>query len=387
MEENNFLKIEFDSSSLTAANISEEQFESGIQEKVQLILQKEFPETRLKQYIKKETTGINFACPICHDSAFDPRKKRGHIAFRGRHAGLYTCFNSCGSMSLKKFFKHFGTELSLTDINYISNNYTNPEAKSQELSNNITSNIINKEEAYKWAIDRNYIRDVLGLQDIGRLTTPEAYNYLINRCQYQNHERFLYSDKYNQILILNLVDDRVIGMQIRNLAPKQGQAKYLTMTIEKMRQTMLGDKTPVLETILKLSLIFNIFNVDFAHTSFKPIFVCEGPFDAFLLPNCIALAGAGKNFAMQFPFWYIFDKDDTGNEHAMDKMKQGYNVFLWKKFMTEFKIPEINPYISSGNKKKWDITDIKKYFRDMKLKPRIMWSNYFSNNLLDALNV
>ena len=107
MEENNFLKIEFDSSSLTAANISEEQFESGIQEKVQLILQKEFPETRLKQYIKKETTGINFACPICHDSAFDPRKKRGHIAFRGRHAGLYTCFNSCGSMSLKKFFKHF----------------------------------------------------------------------------------------------------------------------------------------------------------------------------------------------------------------------------------------------------------------------------------------
>ena len=56
MEENNFLKIEFDSSSLTAANISEEQFESGIQEKVQLILQKEFPETRLKQYIKKERT-------------------------------------------------------------------------------------------------------------------------------------------------------------------------------------------------------------------------------------------------------------------------------------------------------------------------------------------
>ena len=146
MEENNFLKIDFDSSSLTAANISEEQFEAGIQEKVQLILQKEFPETRQKQYIKKETTGINFACPICHDSAFDPRKKRGHIAFRGRHAGLYTCFNSCGSMSLKTFFKNFGTDLSLTDINYISNNYTNPEANSQELSNNITSNIINKEE-------------------------------------------------------------------------------------------------------------------------------------------------------------------------------------------------------------------------------------------------
>ena len=55
--------------------------------------------------------------------------------------------------------------------------------------------------------------------------------------------------------------------------------------------------------------------------------------------------------------------------------------------MTENKIPEMNPYITKKKKKKWDITDIKKYFRDMKLKPRIMWSNYFSNNLLDALNV
>jgi hypothetical protein len=281
-------------------------------------------------------------------------------------------------MSLKKFFKHFGTDLSLTDINYISTNYTNPEANSQELANNITSNIINKEEAYKWAVDRSYIRDVLGLKDIGRESTPIAWNYLINRCQYSNHERFLYSDKYNQILILNLIEDRVLGMQIRNLDPKPGQQKYLTMSIEKMRQAMLGDSTPVPETISRLSCVFNIFNVDFARTSFKPIFVSEGPFDSFLLPNCIALAGAGKNFAMQFPFWYVFDKDKTGEEHALEKMKQGYNVFLWKKFMTDFGIPEINPYISSGNKRKWDITDIKKFFRDKKEKPQIYWNQYFS---------
>lgn len=145
-------------------------------------------------------------------------------------------------MSLKKFFKHFGTDLPLTDINYISNNYRNPEANSQELSNNITSNIINKDDNYKLSIDRNYIRDVLGLKDIGRETTSVASNYRINRCQYQNHERFLYSDKYNKILILNLVDDRVLGFQIRHLTPRQGKSKYLTMTIEKMRQTMLGDK-------------------------------------------------------------------------------------------------------------------------------------------------
>lgn len=383
MEEN----FSIDTSSLTAANITQEQFEDGIIEKVQTILNKEFSEIRQKQIIKRESTGIKFACPICHDSAYDPKKKRGHIAFRGKHAGLYTCFNSCGSMPLKKFFKFFGTNLSLTDINYISTNYSGVENNNQELSNNITSNIINREEAYKWAVDRNYIRDILGLLEIGKETTPIAWNYLINRCQYSNHNRFLYSDKYNQILILNLVDDRVLGMQIRNLTTKPGQAKYLTMTIEKMRAAMLKDHTPVPETISKLSCVFNIFNVDFSHTSFKPIFVTEGPFDAFLLPNAIALSGAGKNFAMQFPFWYVFDSDDTGNEHAIEKIKQGYNVFLWKKFLNDYQIPEINPYISSGNKRKWDITDLKKYFRDLKMNPRIAWNNYFSNNMLDALEI
>lgn len=385
MEENK-LTLELDTSSLTAANITEEQFEEGIYDKVQNILIKEFPETKQKQVIKRETTGIKFACPICHDSAYDPKKKRGHIAFRGKHAGLYTCFNSCGSMPLKKFFKYFGTDLSLTDINYISNNFNN-ENNSPDLSNNITTNIINKDEAYNLAVDRNYIKDILGLQDIGRETTPLAWNYLINRCQYSNHNRFLYSDKYNQILILNLVDDRVLGMQIRNLVPKAGQAKYLTMTLDKMRSAMLRDNTPIPETIAKLSTVFNIFNVDFSRTSFKPIFVTEGPFDAFLLPNCIALSGANKNFSMQFPFWYVFDRDETGNEHAIEKMKQGYNVFLWSKFMSDFKIPDINPYITSGNKRKWDITDVKKYFRDLKINQKIPWGRYFSNNILDALNI
>ena len=123
--DNNLFTMELNTSSLTAANITDEQFEAGICEKVQDILLKEFPTTKQKQSIRTESTGIKFACPICHDSAYDPNKKRGHIAFRGRHAGLFTCFNSCGSMPLKKFFKYFGTDLSLTDINYIGAHYIN----------------------------------------------------------------------------------------------------------------------------------------------------------------------------------------------------------------------------------------------------------------------
>ena len=52
--DNNIFTMDLDTSSLTAANISDEQFEAGICEKVQDILLKEFPTTRQKQNIKTE---------------------------------------------------------------------------------------------------------------------------------------------------------------------------------------------------------------------------------------------------------------------------------------------------------------------------------------------
>ena len=44
-----------------------------------------------------------------------------------------------------------------------------------------------------------------------------------------------------------------------------------------------------------------------------------------------------RNEAIKIAKYYIedilgndLDSDDTGNEHAIEKLKQGYNVFLWK---------------------------------------------------------
>lgn len=379
--------MQLNTSSLTATDLTPEEFQFGVESKVQDILNKEFADCREKRYIKRTPSGLQFACPLCHDSATDPRKKRGNIALKGKNAGLFTCFNGCGSMRIQRFFQKFDKQLNLSDINYISNNFSSVDSSNSAEINNLTSNVVNKDEAYKWAVDRNYIRDVLSLKDIGRESTPVAWNYLINRCQYTNHERYLYSEKYNQLLILNLVNDRVLGIQLRNIDPSHKGPKYLTMNIEKMRLSMLGDNTPVPESVSKLSCVFNIFNVDFSHTYTKPVLVTEGPFDAFLLPNCIALSGASKNFNMQFPFWYVFDNDPTGRTHAIEKIKQGYKVFLWKKFNEEYGIPEINPYISSGNKRKWDITDIKKYLRDTRSVKKLWWSPYFSNSTLDALDI
>lgn len=385
MENLNNISLSLDSSNLTR-EISADEFKNDLYERLQSILDHEFLDNFAKRKIKLTSNGLNFACPFCHDSVANDSKKRAHLITSGKWAGRFKCFNCGESMTFQSFFRKFDKDLDLQDINYINTNYKQDFSSVSQTANDLTSQIINKSEVKKWGIDRSFIRDSLGLQDVSKELTPVAYNYLINRCQYSMLNRYLYSQKYNQLIILNLVDDKVIGMQIRNLNKTNGP-KYLTTTLEKLRLTLLGDKTEIPESISSLSCIFNIFNVDFSHTLTKPILVTEGPFDAFLLPNCIALSGAAKNFAMQFPFWYIFDSDETGNKHAIEKLKNGYKVFMWKKFKQDYNIPEINPYITNGNKRKWDVTDIMKYLRDIKNTKRLFWSPYFTNSMLDALNI
>ena len=130
-----------------------------------------------------------------------------------------------------------------------------------------------------------------------------------------------------------------------------------------------------------LSTVFNIFNIDI----YRPVLVTEGPFDAFLLPNCIATSGASKSIGIDLPFWFVYDSDKTGNEHAMKMLQEGYNVFMWEKLKKDLGLPDKNPY--SSNKLKWDINDVIKWCRDNNYKQTIYWSKYFSNDMLDGLDI
>lgn len=384
----NIFNFEVNTSSLTQTNITSEEFSTSLMDRLQDILKKEFSDISYKQNIIKDSVGLKFACPFCHDSADDMRKKRGHLILTGKWAGRFKCFNCGKTMKIQDFFHAFDKDLSLQDMKYIKDNVSveNYSVNASTAQNELSAQIINKKEAYSYAIPREFIRCALGLQEITRAETPIAYSYLIDRCQYAHQERFLWSEKYKQILILNMIDDRVLGIQLRNISNTKGP-KYLTLTIEKMRATMLNDKSPVPESVSKLSCVFNIFNVDFTNPTFKPVLVTEGPFDAFLLPNCIAIAGAAKNFDMTYPFWYVFDNDDTGKEHALKSLNQGYRVFMWKKFMQEYGIPTKNPYGKPGANMKWDVTDVKKYIRDNNIEKKLYWSPYFTTSKLDGFYI
>ena len=107
--------------------------------------------------------------------------------------------------------------------------------------------------------------------------------------------------------------------------------------------------------------------------------VTEGPLDSFLLPNAISTCGASNKIELDFPFYYLFDSDQTGKKHSIDNIKKGNNVFLWSKFIRDYGIP---------NRKKWDINDVYLWFISKGLDfKKIIWPNYFSNDYLDILEI
>lgn len=153
------------------------------------------------------------------------------------------------------------------------------------------------------------------------------------------------------------------------------------MSLSKIHHKILKDNIEIPVNVEALSTVFNIFNIDI----YRPVLVTEGPFDAFLLPNCIATSGASKSIGIDLPFWFVYDSDKTGNEHAMKMLQEGYNVFMWEKLKKDLGLPDKNPY--SSNKLKWDINDVIKWCRDNNYKQTIYWSKYFSNDMLDGLDI
>lgn len=372
----------FDTSQLQVKNLTETDFLLESTNKLEDILQHEFKGLPIKQKVRKTTSGLNFACPFCGDSSTDVKKKRAHFLLKGKWAGYFKCFNCGKFMKIPQFFKAFNTSMSLSALSYITTHCTSSQiGYSGGTSSEIASDVLNKNMIIPYAIHKDKLKQYLGLVDIDKnnsLSCP-GYAYLINRCQY-NFNNFLYDPKGQYIVILNIIDnDKVFGMQIRDITGKR-KAKYLTMSLSKIHKNILKDDIEISENIDSLSTVFNIFNINV----YNPILVTEGPFDAFLLPNCIATSGANKNIGLEFPFWYVYDSDKTGNEQAMKMLSAGYNVFMWEKLKKDLNLPVKNPY---NKKTKWDINDVIMWCRDTNYTQKIYWSKYFSNSPLDGLDI
>ena len=353
----------FDSSS--HLTMTKEEFISEITPKIQEILKKVFPGNSSKQKIRVHKDRISFAAPCCGDSAHDNYKKRGNIILEGKFKNLYKCFNCGTCMSVQNFLKKYDQNISLGMADYISDK---ARGFAKESSSNV-SYLYDDETIDEYAIDREYFRQILNLTECNEYCYGKTY--LINRRQY-NFSKFMYSKQANKLFVLNLTKSgKIFGIQVRRFG--DSNAKYKTYSLQKIHEIILKDNVTIPDDINELSMIFNILLVDYSNY----VTVTEGPMDSFLIKNSIALCGAGKKVEFPFMTRYLFDDDKPGREHAIEKIKEGYRVFMWENFKKDLGI-------KSG--KKLDMNDVIMWCYDNnKVCPKI--DDYFSENELDLIMI
>jgi hypothetical protein len=331
-----------------------------------------------KAYIKPFKDRINFACPYCGDSHAGSHKKRGNIYWKNLK---FHCYNGgCPKphTNITEFFKDHGKSFKNRDelsyvLDYIQANQVVIPSKDY-----LQIGIF--EELKRGSIPLDEIKEKLGL--IHPKENPRMEAYLKARFMHYRMEYFLYDPRKDQLYIFNLTPDKksAIGWQYRNFGKRTDEAKYVSYNMEKMhlavREKMLEGNPETVIRLNTLSLFFNILLTDFS----QMVTVFEGPMDAFLCKNSIALSGIDKPIAMfdDLPHVrYLFDNDRAGRTKMEELLKRKKSVFMWNKVVRDFKVRE----------KVKDFQDLISYCWKFKNDAFKNYDKYFTNSPLDIRSV
>ena len=328
-----------------------------------------------KAEIKHFRDRINFACPYCGDSN-DAHKKRGNIYWKNL---MFHCYN--GGCSKKhsnviEFLKDNGESIAQKDdlmffLDFIrANQVIIPTKDYMEIG--IFENL------------KEYSIPIAEIKEKLKLVDPDSNfkidRYLKGRFMHNKMHNFLYDPKEEQLYIFNLSPNmkETYGWQIRNFKPKR--EKYVSYTIEKINLLIRNKKIEVPDEELirmnTLSIYFNIALIDFS----KPVTIFEGPMDAILCSNSIALSGVDKPTEMFDDIStvrYLFDNDLSGKRKMEEKLKRRKTVFMWNQLAKDFKIQS----------KVKDFNDLIKYCWENKNDAIRHFDKYFTNNPLDLRSI
>lgn len=343
-----------------------------------------------KKNLKIYPERINCACPICGDSTKDQYKKRGNLYFKNL---MYICFNdsSC-NCSLPTFLKKVGVNIDLDKkmeiYDYIDNNvvYRN------------TSNYNVIESLDKLPLLDDVINFFNGniehkITNIERIVKgSDVYNYLVKERKFKWIPDNLYQGIYNYtdkwkdpiVVSFNKTDDKIIGMQIRNLKSGDDGFNKRFYKIYDFSQiyNIMNPEEPLDEgesiSYNKLSHFYNIFNISFD----KEITIFEGFFDSIFFPNSIGAIGKNTDFSFllndtDIDVQFFFDNDKAGFSKSLEYIKKGYKVFLWNKLFSDIlkhkrdkreaikylkNIKDLNQLAIMCKKSPYEFFNLQKYF-------------------------
>lgn len=305
---------------------------------VQGILNKEFTSSS-RRHINIYPDRINFCCVKCGDGKSET-KKRGNIRFSDLRFACFNCGHKC---SFDRLCKDYSIALDpskkMEMIEYLNSIITYKDVESDIIDTQFDKLIDIKDLEIAFNSDDINITDFKPVQK-----DSHVYNYLIGRGIYDNLHTNIYQAKYwmgseryeHVLMILNKRGNKVLGAQIRNL--KSGKKRlfkiYNFETLYKWvtKQEEITDiDINQLITYNKLSYYFNILNIDFC----SKITLFEGYLDSLFFPNSIGMVGTNTDLRFiesnNLELQYFFDNDIAGYKKSEEKIKGGFNVFLWKK--------------------------------------------------------
>jgi hypothetical protein len=363
-----------------------------IQDLLQKILNKEFSSI-YRRKIVSYSDRLNVCCPYCGDGKSE-HKKRGNLYLNRL---IFICFNCDKKTTLDKLCKDFNEQIDpdkkLEMIEHLNSVMTYSDYEGDFVDAKF-DDLIDLSE-----LERVFSQDLTPISDFKPIqVNGGVYKYLIGRGIPPEFHKNIYQAKFwkNEdehewiIVMLNRRDDKVLGLQIRNL--KEGKRRMFKIyNYENLIEWInigkeIENELDINQLVVynKLSYYFNILNVNFS----SRITVFEGYLDSLFFPNSIGLVGVNTDYRFleneDLEIQYFFDNDEAGFKKSEEKLKCGYPIFLWRKLFEDIvdKKNSYDPYALMHRVSK--VKDINK-LSTLVPNPykKLELQNYFSKDILD----
>ena len=287
--------------------------------------------SRLQKFKRVKANLYNFRCPICGDSQKHKNKARGYF-YQVKVNTNFKCHNCGASLSFNNFLKQIDPTL--------HKQYTMEKFKEGHSSISGIGNFVVDEP--KFEFKKPVFKKKLDLPRADEV--PIAKKYLENRKLDPSKFYFTYKfkewtntqkqtfdtigrDESRIIIPMHDEDKTLIGFQGRSLGPNS--VKYITV--------MINEDAPK---------IYGLDQID----NEKPIYIIEGPFDATLVQNGVAMCGSDldiRSFGWS-DYIYVYDNEPRNREivnRIAKTIDRGDKIVIWPSSVEE---KDINDMVLGG---------------------------------------
>ena len=286
--------------------------------------------SRLQKFKRVKPNLFNFRCPICGDSQKHKNKARGYF-YQVKTNTNFKCHNCGASSSFNNFLKQIDATLhkqytmeKFKEGFAGGKNFVVDEPK-LEFKKPVFRKKLDLPKATEVPIAKEYLEK--------RKLDPSKFYFAHKFKEWANTQKQTFDtigrDESRIIIPLHDTEKNLIGFQGRSLGPNS--VKYITV--------MINEDAPK---------IYGLDKID----NEKPIYIIEGPFDATLVQNGVAMCGSDldiRSFGWSDCI-YVYDNEPRNREivNRIDKtINGGYKVVIWPTSIVE---KDINDMVLGGHK-------------------------------------